>query len=61
MGKLNMDAMKEKLNSENNSRGYNAEYDSLQAGKNVRRVLWAFSSCWVEITMVSRATGLPFS
>ena len=40
MGKLNMDAMKEKLNSENNSRGYNAEYDSLQAGKNVRRVLW---------------------
>ena len=40
MGKLNMDAMKEKLNSENNSRGYNAEYDSLQVGKNVRRVLW---------------------
>lgn len=35
-----MDAMKEKLNSENSSRGYNAEYDSLQAGKNVRRVLW---------------------
>lgn len=40
MGKLNMDAMKSKLDAESQSGGYNAEYDKLQQGKNVRRVLW---------------------
>lgn len=40
MGKLNMDAMKSKLSAESQSGGYNAEYDKLQQGKNVRRVLW---------------------
>lgn len=40
MGKLNMDAMKSKLSAESQSGGYNAEYDKLQPGKNVRRVLW---------------------
>lgn len=39
MGKLNMEAMKNKLNTES-SQSYNAEYDKLQQGKNVRRVLF---------------------
>lgn len=39
MGKLNMEAMKNKLNTES-SQSYNTEYDKLQQGKNVRRVLW---------------------
>lgn len=39
MGKLNMEAMKNKLDAES-SQSYNAEYDKLQQGKNVRRVLW---------------------
>lgn len=41
MGKLNMEAMKAKLDSESRSGNYNnAEYDKLQQGKNVRRILW---------------------
>ena len=41
MGKLNMEAMKAKLDSESRSGNYNnAEYDKLKQGKNVRRILW---------------------
>ena len=40
MGKLNMDAMKSQLNAESQNSYSNAEYDKLQQGKNVRRVLW---------------------
>lgn len=40
MGKLNMDAMKTKLDAESQSNYSNADYDKLQQGKNVRRVLW---------------------
>lgn len=41
MGKLNMEAMKAKLDSESRSVNYNnAEYDKLKQGKNVRRILW---------------------
>lgn len=40
MGKLNMDAMKSKLDAESQSNYSNADYDKLQQGKNVRRVLW---------------------
>ena len=41
MGKLNVDAMKSKLDKESQSSGYtNATYDKLEQGKNVRRVLW---------------------
>ena len=41
MGKLNMEAMKAKLDSESHSGNYNnAEYDKLKQGKNVRRILW---------------------
>ena len=40
MGKLNMDAMKTELDAESQSNYSNADYDKLQQGKNVRRVLW---------------------
>lgn len=40
MGKLNMDAMKTRLDAESQSNYSNADYDKLQQGKNVRRVLW---------------------
>lgn len=41
MGKLNMEAMKAKLDSESRSGNFNnAEYDKLKQGKNVRRILW---------------------
>ena len=40
MGKLNMDAMKTKLDAESQSNYSNTDYDKLQQGKNVRRVLW---------------------
>lgn len=41
MGKLNIDAMKQKLEeeSQSTSRGNN-DYDKLQNGKNIRRILW---------------------
>lgn len=39
MGKLNVDAMKQKLDEESSSYS-NTDYDKLQTGKNVRRVLW---------------------
>lgn len=41
MGKLNMDAMKARLDDEQQSGNYsNTDYDKLVQGKNVRRVLW---------------------
>lgn len=41
MGKLNMSALKNRLDAaESSGGGYNADYDKLQNGKNVRRVLW---------------------
>lgn len=41
MGKLNVAAMKTKLDNENSSSGgFNADYDKLVQGKNIRRVLW---------------------
>lgn len=40
MGKLNMDAMKTKLDAESRQSYSNTDYDKLQDGKNVRRVLW---------------------
>lgn len=40
MGKLNMDAMKAKLESASKSNYSDTEYDKLQDGKNIRRILW---------------------
>ena len=40
MGRLNMSAMAAKLDAETNTNYSNTEYDRLQTGKNVRRVLW---------------------
>lgn len=40
MGKLNMDEMKSRLNAESQQNYSNTDYDKLQQGKNVRRVLW---------------------
>lgn len=41
MGKLNMDAMKSRLDAAESGGNYsNADYDKLQNGKNVRRILW---------------------
>lgn len=41
MGKLNLNAMQEKLNNVSSSSGYSStEYDKLQTGKNVRRILF---------------------
>lgn len=40
MGKLNMNAMKSKLEAESRPQYSNAEYDKLVVGKNVRRILW---------------------
>ena len=40
MGSLNMDAMKKRLDEAESSNYSNADYDKLQQGKNVRRVLW---------------------
>lgn len=41
MGKLNMDAMKNRLDAAESGGNYsNADYDKLQNGKNVRRILW---------------------
>ena len=41
MGKMNMDAFKNRLDAAESGGGYsNTDYDKLQNGKNVRRVLW---------------------
>ena len=41
MGKLNMDAMKNRLDAAESEMSYsNTDYDKLQNGKNVRRILW---------------------
>lgn len=40
MGKLNMDEMKSRLDAESQQNYSNTDYDKLQQGKNVRRVLW---------------------
>lgn len=40
MGRLNMSAMAAKLDEETSTNYSNTEYDRLQTGKNVRRVLW---------------------
>lgn len=40
MGKLNMDAMKSKLDVESSGGYSNTDYDKLVQGKNVRRILW---------------------
>lgn len=40
MGKLNMDAMQARLDAAENGNYQNADYDKLQNGKNVRRILW---------------------
>lgn len=41
MGKMNMDALKNRLDAAESGGGYsNTDYDKLQNGKNVRRVLW---------------------
>lgn len=41
MGKMNMEALKNRLDAAESGGGYsNTDYDKLQNGKNVRRVLW---------------------
>lgn len=40
MGKLNMNEMKSRLDAESQQNYSNTDYDKLQQGKNVRRVLW---------------------
>lgn len=41
MGKMNMEALKNRLDAAESGGGYsNTDYDNLQNGKNVRRVLW---------------------
>lgn len=40
MGRLNMSSMQKKLDEESSNNYSNTEYDKLQQGKNVRRVLW---------------------
>lgn len=41
MGKMNMDALKNRLDAAESSGNYsNTDYDKLQNGKNVRRILW---------------------
>lgn len=41
MGKMNMDALKNRLDAAESGGNYsNADYDKLQNGKNVRRILW---------------------